>query len=68
MNIFKLSAISFWLVLFLVFAVGCGEEKQKAKDRGEAIIDTVKDAEDSVNDAMKKMKEKAQQLEESDGN
>jgi len=60
MNLFRISTMPLLLALFLVMGVGCGEEEQKAKDRGKAIIDTVKDAEQNVNDAMSKMQEKGQ--------
>jgi len=67
MNLFQISATPLWLVLFLVIAVaGCSEQKQKSKETGEAIIGIVKDAEKNVNDAVLKMQEKTNQLEEAD--
>ena len=54
------------LALFLVIGAGCGEQEQKSKKPGQAIIDTVKDAEKNVNDAVLKMQEKVNQLEETD--
>ena len=41
-----------WLALFLLVGAGCGEQKQKSKERGQAIVDTVKDAEKNINDAV----------------
>ncbi|MDE0848724.1 MAG: hypothetical protein OSA44_07950 [Nitrospinaceae bacterium] len=55
-----------WLALFLLVGAGCGEQKQKSKERGQAIVDTVKDAEKNINDAVLKMQEKVNQLEETD--
>ena len=57
---------TFWLALFLLVGAGCGEQKQKSKERGQAIVDTVKDAEKNVNDAVLKIKEKVNQLEETE--
>ena len=54
------------LTLFLVIGAGCREQEQKSKKTGQAIIDTVKDAEKNVNDAVLKMQEKVNQLEETD--
>ncbi len=51
------------LTLFLVIGAGCREQEQKSKKTGQAIIDTVKDAEKNVNDAVLKMQEKVNQLE-----
>ena len=53
-----------WLALFLLVGAGCGEQKQKSKERGQAIVDTVKDAEKNINDAVLKMQENFPQLEE----
>ena len=64
MNLFQISTLPLWLALFLVIGPGCAEQEQKSKETGEAIIDTVKDAEKDVNDAVSKMQEKANQLEE----
>ncbi len=55
---------TFWLALFLLVGAGCGEQKQKSKERGQAIVDTVKDAEKNINDAVLKMQENLPQLEE----
>ena len=55
---------TFWLALFLLVGTGCGEQKQKSKERGQAIVDTVKDAEKNINDAVLKMQENLPQLEE----
>ena len=55
-----------WLALFLVIGAGCREQEQKSKKTGQAITDTVKDAEKNVNDAVLKMQEKVNQLEETD--
>jgi hypothetical protein len=41
-----------WLALFLLVGAGCGEQKQKSKERGQAIVDTVKDAEKNINDKI----------------
>ena len=46
-----------WLALFLLVGAGCGEQKQKSKERGQAIVDTVKDADKNINDAVLKMQE-----------
>ncbi len=53
-----------WLALFLLVGAGYGEQKQKSKERGQAIVDTVKDAEKNINDAVLKMQENLPQLEE----
>ena len=53
-----------WLALFLLVGAGCGEQKQKSEERGQAIVDTVKDAEKDINDAVLKMQENLPQLEE----
>ena len=47
-----------------MIGAGCGEQEQKSKKTGQAIIDTVKDAEKNVNDAVLKMQENLPQLEE----
>ena len=54
---------TFWLALFLLVGAGCGEQK-KSKERGQAIVDTVKGAEKNINDAVLKMQENLPQLEE----
>jgi len=64
MNLLQISTMPLLLFLLLVMGAGCGEEEQKAKDRGKAIVDTVKDAEQNVNDAMSKMQEKVNQFED----
>ena len=64
MNLFQLNTMSLWLALFLVIGAGCAEQEQKSKDTGKAIMDTVKDAEKNVNDAVLKMQEKVNQIEE----
>ncbi len=38
--------------------------KKKSKERGQAIVDTVKGAEKNINDAVLKMQENLPQLEE----
>ena len=64
-DLMKLLQIStLWLALFLLVGAGCGEQKQKSKERGQAIVDTVKDAEKNINDAVLKMQENLPQLEE----
>ena len=64
-ELMKLLQIStLWLALFLVMGAGCGEQKQKSKERGQAIVDTVKDADKNINDAVLKMQENLPQLEE----
>ena len=40
------------------------ESKKKSKERGQAIVDTVKGAEKNINDAVLKMQENLPQLEE----
>ena len=64
MKLLQISTL--WLALFLVMGPGCGEQKQKSKERGQAIVDTVKDADKNINDAVLKMQEKVNQLEETD--
>ena len=64
MKLFQISTMLLLLALFLVIGAGCGE--QKSKKTGQAIIDTVKDAEKNVNDAVLKMQEKVNPLEETD--
>ena len=66
MKLFQISTILLLLTLFLVIGAGCREQEQKSKKTGQAIIDTVKDAEKNVNDAVLKMQEKVNQLEETD--
>jgi hypothetical protein len=51
------------LALFIVIGAGCAEGEQKSKDAGQAIIDTMKDAEKTVKDAVQ---EKTDQLEDAD--
>ena len=55
MKLLQISTL--WLALFLVMGAGCGEQKQKSKERGQAIVDTVKDADKNINDAVLKMQE-----------
>jgi len=62
MKLLQISTL--WLALFLVMGAGCGEQKQKSKERGQAIVDTVKDADKNINDAVLKMQENLPQLEE----
>ena len=52
------------LTLFLVIGAGCREQEQKSKKTGQAIVDTAKDAEKNINDAVVKMQENLPQLEE----
>ncbi len=59
MKLLQISTL--WLALFLVMGAGCGEQKQKSKERGQAIVDTVKK---NINDAVLKMQENLPQLEE----
>ena len=66
MKLFQINTMLLLLALFLVIGAGCGEQEQKSKKTGQAIIDTVKDAEKNVNDAVLKMQEKVNQLEETD--
>ena len=66
MKLFQISTMLLLLTLFLVIGAGCREQEQKSKKTGQAIIDTVKDAEKNVNDAVLKMQEKVNQLEEKD--
>lgn len=66
MNLLHTSTIPFWLALFLVIGAGCAEQEQKSKETGKAIIDTVKDAEKNIDDAVLKVQEKTDQLEEVD--
>ncbi len=67
MNLFQISIMPLWLALFLLIGAGCAEQEEKSKKTGEAIINTVKGAEKNVNDAVAKMQEKADQLEEEEG-
>ena len=62
MKLLQISTL--WLALFLVMGAGCEEQKQKSKERGKAIVDTVKDADKNINDAVLKMQENLPQLEE----
>ena len=66
MKLFQISTMLLLLTLFLVIGAGCREQEQKSKKTGQAIIDTVKDTEKNVNDAVLKMQEKVNQLEETD--
>ena len=66
MKLFQISTMLLLLTLFLVIGAGCREQEQKSKKTGQAIIDTVKDAEKNANDAVLKMQEKVNQLEETD--
>jgi hypothetical protein len=66
MNLFQISTIPLCLALFLVIGTGCTEQEQKSKDTGKAIINTVKDAKKNINDAVLKMQEKTNQLDEVD--
>ena len=66
MKLFQISTTLLLLALFLVIDAGYGGQEQKSKKTGQAIIDTVKDAEKNVNDAVLKMQEKVNQLEETD--
>ena len=66
MKLFQISTMLLLLTLFLVIGAGCREQEQKSKKTGQAITDTVKDAEKNVNDAVLKMQEKVNQLEETD--
>ena len=66
MKLFQISTMLLLLTLFLVIGAGCREQEQKSKKTVQAIIDTVKDAEKNVNDAVLKMQEKVNQLEETD--
>jgi len=66
MNLFRMGTLLLSMVFLLVLCVGCGEEKQKSKDVGQAIVDTVKSAENKVDDAMSKMQEKVDQLGDSE--
>ena len=43
---------------------GCAEQEQKSKDTSKAIINAVKDAESSINDAVSKMQNNTAQLED----
>ena len=54
------------LALFFLIAgaVGCAEQEKKAQERGKAVINTVKEAEERVDAAVSKMREKANQLEQ----
>jgi len=54
------------MALFLMSGAGCTEQEQKSKETGKSILDTVKNAEKNVNDAVLKMQEKANKLEEAD--
>ena len=51
------------LTLFIVLGAGCAEGEQKSKDAGQAIVDTMKDAGKTVEDAVQ---EKTNQLKEAD--
>jgi malate synthase len=62
MKLLQISTL--WLALFLVMGAGCEEQKQKSKERRQAIVDTVKDADKNINDAVLKMQENLPQLEE----
>ena len=66
MKLFQISTMLLLLTLFLVIGAGCREQEQKSKKTGQAIIDTVKDAEKNVNYAVLKIQEKVNQLEETD--
>ena len=64
MNILRISAVALFLAILLGMAVGCAEQEQKSKDTGKAIINTVKDAESNINDAVSKMQNNTAQLED----
>jgi CHASE3 domain sensor protein len=66
MNLLQLSIISFCLAVFLVSGSGCAEQEQKSRETGKSVLDTVKNAEKNVNDAVLKMQEKSNELEEAD--
>jgi len=66
MIILQTRIIALWLVIFLVMGAGCAEQEQKSRETGEAIIDTLKEAEKNVNDSVLKMQAKTDQLVEVD--
>ena len=63
MRPFKCCIMPLALILFFVLSVGCQEQEQKSKDTGQAIMDTLKDAGKTVEDAVQ---EKTNQLEQAD--
>ena len=64
MHSFERIIVSLALVLSLGMVAGCAEQEEKAKERGKAIIDTVKEAGKSLNGAAAKMQERTNQLDE----
>jgi len=57
-------ALALFLAILLGMAVGCAEQEQKSKDTGKAIINTIKDAESNINDAVSKMQNNTAQLDD----
>ncbi|PIQ96759.1 MAG: hypothetical protein COV67_07820 [Nitrospinae bacterium CG11_big_fil_rev_8_21_14_0_20_56_8] len=51
------------LALCWGLGAGCGEQEEKSRATGKAVIGTVKNAEKSVQDAVSKMQKKAAQME-----
>ncbi|KMP10492.1 hypothetical protein UZ36_07420 [Candidatus Nitromaritima sp. SCGC AAA799-C22] len=52
------------LILAWTVGAGCKEQEQKSRDTGKAVIDTVKTAEKNIDDAVARMQERMDQLEE----
>lgn len=57
------AAIPLALGLFLMAGAGCKEQEKKAEEKGKAVINTLKQAEKNIDDAVSQMKEKTKQLE-----
>jgi hypothetical protein len=57
-------AIALLLAIFLLIGGGCAEQKKNSQEKGEAVLDTVKEAEKKIDEAVMKFQEKTNQLEE----
>ena len=66
MGLFKKLGILLALALFLLGSNCCKAREEKSKKAGEAVMDTMKEAEKKIDEAAEMMQEKLNQLEEDD--
>ena len=57
------SALPIFLAGIFMWGIGCGEQEQKAKDRGDKINQAIKNTQQKAKDAAAKIKDRISELE-----
>ncbi len=63
MNFLRKCALPIVLAGFLIGGIGCGEQEQKARDRGTNINQTINKTKQKAEDAAQKIKDRISELE-----